>query len=226
MKILSMTKTLVFVFIVCTRYNEAIVKKYFQPVWLAGAFLIIGILILFGFYTFFGKPGIFVNTNSANVIKELKELNRLETASFTIEKIIEAGTEPGNVFQNLLYGDRILLIANGEIIAGFDLSQMSENDIDITGKTLTLTLPAPTIFIATLNNEKTRVYDRRQGLLSSGNKDLESQARLAAEESIREAACEGNILDEAAENARKQLTALFKTLGFTTVIIEIPQGSC
>lgn len=172
------------------------------------------------------KPGVTINANSASVIKELKALNRLETASFTIEKIIEGGVEEGNIFQDVLYGDRILLIAHGEVIAGFDLSGISDKDIDVTGSTLRLILPAPQILTATLSNEKTRVYDRRQGLLSRGNKDLESQARLAAEGAIRSAACEGKILEEASANAKKQLESLYKAFGYTTVIIEIPVGQC
>jgi hypothetical protein len=55
---------------------------------------------------------------------------------------------------------------------------------------------------------------------------LESVARLSAENSIRTAACEGGILQSAATNARNQLTALIKAFGYTTVVIDIPQGHC
>lgn len=164
-------------------------------------------------------------TSSRTVIKELRSLNRLETASFTIEKVIDAGTN-GNQFQQFLFGDRILLIAHGEVIAGFDLSKLSDDDIQVNGKVLRLTLPAPQILSARLDSEETRVYDRRQGVLSKGDKDLESEARSRAEMIIRQAACQGKILNEATKNAQMQLTALFKTLGFETVILDIPQGGC
>jgi hypothetical protein len=170
--------------------------------------------------------GITVNTSSPAIVKQIKSLNRLETASFTIEKIIDAGTNSNNAFTDFLYGDRILLIAHGEVIAGIDLSAVSEKDIVVEGSSITLTLPQPQILTTTIDNSKTRVYDRKQGLLTKGNKDLESEARKAAEQSIRQAACEGKILDTATENARKQLTTLLKGLGFTTIGIEIPQGSC
>lgn len=164
-------------------------------------------------------------SSSQTVIKELRELNRLETAAYTIEKVIDAGTQ-GNQLQQLLFGDRILLIAHGEVIAGFDLANLSEDAIRLDGTTLRLTLPAPQILSATLDSEQTRVYDRQQGVLTKGNKDLESEARKEAESIIRQAACQGNILNEASKNGRTQLTALFKALGFTTVIITIPQTSC
>ncbi|HSW87705.1 MAG TPA: DUF4230 domain-containing protein [Candidatus Saccharimonadales bacterium] len=172
------------------------------------------------------NAGTQINTNQTAVIKEMRNLQRLETASFTIEKVIDGGTTGNNVFTQFLFGDKILLIAHGQVIAGFDLSQISENDIKVDGKNLTITLPQPQILTTTLDNTQTRVYDRQKGLLAPEDKDLESKAREAAEKSIQEAACKGGILQQAADNARKQLTALFSSLGFSSVTIEIPNGSC
>lgn len=189
--------------------------------------LILGIVLVVGFkfitntqngkYTF--------TSNSQTVIKELRALHRLETASFTIEKVIDAGTN-GNQFQQFLFGDRILLIAHGEVIAGFDLAKLDEKAISVEGTTLRMTLPPPQILSSALDTNETRVYDRRQGLLSQGDKDLESAARTEAETIITKAACTGGILTEASKNGRSQLTTLFKALGFQTVIIEIPSASC
>ncbi len=165
------------------------------------------------------------NSSSQTVIKELRALNRLETASFTIEKVIDAGTQ-GNAFSQLLFGDRILLIAHGEVIAGFDLSSLDEDAIDVDNTTLRLTLPPPLILSSALDSELTRVYDRQQGYLTRGDKDLESEARAEAEAIITEAACTGGILTEAEKNGRSQLTTLFKALGFTDVVLTIPQGRC
>lgn len=167
-----------------------------------------------------------INTDRAAVIKEIRSLQRLETASFTIEKIIDGGTTGNNIFQQFLFGDKILLIAHGQVIAGFDLSQISDSDIAIEGTVLRLTLPKPQILIATLDNTQTKVYDRQKGILNPGEKDLESNARKAAEDSIRQAACDGGILTQATDNARKQLTAFFSALGFTEISIDIPQGDC
>lgn len=192
---------------------------------LTGTIILVVILGLLSIRDFFTEDKFNINTSSKTVIKELRELNRLETASFTIEKVIDAGTN-GNRFQQILFGDRILLIAHGEVIAGFDLSKLENDDVKVDGSTLRLTLPAPEILTTRLDNEETRVYDRTQGLLTHGNDKLESQARVAAEQAIKEAACSGKILAEASKNARNQLTTLFKTLGFTTVIIEVPKASC
>jgi hypothetical protein len=185
--------------------------------------IILGIISFARFFT--KQPEYVFTTNSRTVIKQLQSLSRLETAQYTIEKVIDAG-KSGNQFQQLLFGDKILLIAQGEVIAGFDFAKLTENDIVIEGTTLRLELPGPQILVTKLNNDQTRVYDRRLGLLSKGDKDLESKAREKAEALITQGACDGHILDTASTNARAQLTTLFKSLGFTTVIITIPQATC
>ncbi len=173
----------------------------------------------------FEKPDNKVNLTSATVILEIKKLGNLETASYTIEKIVEAGQD-GNPFQDLLFGDRILLIAHGKVIAGVDMSQITEDQVIVDNETITITLPPPIILSSSLDNSKTRVYDRTKGYLNTGDKNLESEARLAAEQSITQGACEAGILQEARENAFEQVEQLFKFAGFTTVNINMPEGSC
>ncbi len=195
-------------------------------------FLVLILLLMFvaGFYIYAFRQNptqekYNINTDSTAIVLKLQSLDRFETASFTIEKVIDAGTSSSDL-KEFFFGDRLLLIAHGEVIAGFDLSTLSKDDIVVESKNVTITLPKPLILLSKLDNDKTRVYDRRQGLLTKGDKDLESEARLAAEESILEAACSGGVLDEASKNGRTQLTALLKALGFTTVVINIPLGEC
>ena len=171
------------------------------------------------------NPGVKIDLSRDSVINKIEKLGNLETSSFSIEKVIEAGQQ-GNVFQNLLYGDKILLIAHGKVIAGVDLSSISSQDVNIQGKELTINLPATKILSSTLDNSKTTVYDRTQGLLTHGNKDLESEARVAAEKSITKAACDSGILQDAKNNAIERIRQLFEFAGFTTVKVNIQAGSC
>lgn len=199
------------------------VKKI--SLFLLSASLFFIVLLAGWFLVFKNQTDTNINTSRTAVIKEIRNLQRIETASFTIEKIIDGGTN-GNVFQQLLFGDKILLIAHGQVIAGFDLSQISEKDMVIEGKSIRITLPKPQVLITTLDNTQTRVYDRTRGILNPGDNNLESKAREAAQNSIQEAACEGDILKQASDNARKQLTAFLSALGFTQISIDIPESSC
>lgn len=189
--------------------------------------LIILLAVIFAAFVFFRfwSGGIFINTNQSAVVKQMQSLSRFETASFTVEKIIDAGTQ-GNSLQQFLFGDRLLLIAQGQVIAGFDLSLLRPNDVLVKGKSVTLSLPAPKILATNLDNSQTRVYDRQTGLFSRGQKDLESKARVAAQEQIQKAACSAGILSQAAQNGRKQISSLLYALGFTNAVVNIPAGKC
>ncbi len=65
-----------------------------------GVFLFLALLILVGGYYLvstvknpLSQPSVSVDTSRASVIQEMKELQRLETAQYPIDKIIEAKTE-------------------------------------------------------------------------------------------------------------------------------------
>jgi hypothetical protein len=183
---------------------------------------IVGGLLLFQKFT---NGRILINRSHTAVVTQIQQLNKLETSVFTIEKIIDAQTS-GNVFQRLLFGDKILLIAHGKVVAGVDLSKLTEDQVHISGQSVSLTLPASEIFNSDLDENKTEVYDRTLGILTKGNKDLESQARQAAEEEIRRAACESGILTEAAASAEQQLTTLLQALNFTEIEVIAEAGRC
>lgn len=168
-----------------------------------------------------------INIDRPAVIRQIKALNRLETSSASIEKVIEAGQE-GNPLYNLLVGDRILLIAHGQVIAGFDLSLLRDEDIMLSsdGETATITLPPAQILVNQLDSAKTRVYSRERGVLTKGNIDLESEARRVAEQEILRAACEDGILDRATQEGQRDMEGLVQALGFRQVTVNAKAGPC
>src|SRR5690606_5109994 len=109
------------------------------------------------------------------IVKELREVSRLETAVFTTEQIIDARQTDNSVWRDFLFGDRILLIAHGTIVAGIDLQKLEEDDIRVEDGAVFLTLPPAEIFSSTLDEDKTRVYDRTTGLLNPGDINLETE---------------------------------------------------
>ncbi len=148
------------------------------------------------------------------IVREVRDLSRLETAAFTIEKVITA--ESGEGALGFLFRDRMLLVAQGQVIAGIDLSRMTENDIKVAGDAVFVTMPAAEIFVATLNNENTYVYDRQTAVLGQ-QVDLETLARQEAESAILQAAIEDGILSMAQDNGEQYMVGLLKALGFSEV---------
>lgn len=150
------------------------------------------------------------------IIHEIRTLARLETIKFSVEKIITAETRQG-AFEWLV-GDRLIFVAHGEVIAGIDLNKLQPQDLEVKDGVLYVTLPEPEVFVTVLDNEQSYVYDRETGLFSSGEVDLETEARRAAEREIREAALKDDILVLAGQNGEYFLDRLFRDLGFPEVI--------
>nr|PZN31820.1 MAG: DUF4230 domain-containing protein [Chloroflexota bacterium] len=164
-------------------------------------------------------------------IQQIRSLNRLETQQFSIERVVEARVERGNFLDNFL-GERLLLIASGDVVAGVDLSKLRESDVQISedGEHITLRLPPSEIFSARLNNERTTVYDRQTGIVTQimggQDKTLETQARQEAEKQILDAACENNVMQRAADDAKRSMEAFLRLLDFESVEVIAEAGTC
>ena len=154
------------------------------------------------------------------IIHEVRALARLETIQYSVEKVITSEVNQG-IF-GPLFGDKLLFVAHGIVIAGVDLEKLNPEDLWLENGALYVRLPQAEIFVATLDNEKSYVYDRRTGLLSGRNIDLETASRQAAEEKIREAATGDGILDLAQQNAETYLGKFFEALGYQEVIFVAP----
>ena len=154
------------------------------------------------------------------IIHEVRSLARLETIQYSVEKVITG--DSGQSILKPLFGDRMLFVAHGTVIAGVDLNKLMPSDLEMKDGILSIRLPEAEIFSASLNNEKSYVYDRQTGLLTRENPDLETQVRRVAEEEIFKAAMDDGILEQARINAESYLSRLLQDLGFEDVIFLPP----
>ena len=157
--------------------------------------------------------------NPTTIIREINDLQRLETASFEYEKVITAETK-----QDLLWGllgESVVFVANGKVYAGVDFAKMAEGDLQVYDPvTVYVHLPKAEIFsdIPVLDNERSYVADRDTGLFTRADPELETQVRQEAEKAIRAAADESEILERADNNARQYMIGFLSGLGFENII--------
>lgn len=166
----------------------------------------------------FINPTPTIYPDPVTVILQVRSLSRLETAQYTIEKVVTAETGQGALAP--LFGDRLLFVAHGNVIAGVDMSQITEHDVTVSSDgAVTIILPAAEVFIATLDNDKSYVYNRQTGVFTHGDVNLETQARQVAEQEIEKGALEDGILKLAQTNADNFIEKFLTTLGFKSVQI-------
>ncbi len=154
-----------------------------------------------------------VDTSRPTVVRQIQQLQRLETVVFSMDKIVSGGWE-SRYLPMFLAGERLLLVVDGEVTAGVDLGHLAAADIIISGKTIRMKIPEPEIFSARVDNERTRVYSRETGVFTRVDPNLETDIRREAERQVRQAALDNGILRAAAANARATMTSFVRGLGF------------
>jgi hypothetical protein len=154
------------------------------------------------------------------IILAMRDLSRLESASFHMEKVIELTDEQSRLFGLVQARDQILLVAVGDVVAGVDMAKLGDSDVvvDSTGG-VRVVLPAPEVLSATIDEALTHVYGRSTDLLATRKEELEGLARKEAQEQIEKGAREGGILDRARTSAERTVRALLVSLGFQRVVV-------
>jgi hypothetical protein len=159
-------------------------------------------------------------TTGPVVVEGIRDLDQLATVRWT-ESVIVTRESGGTELEQFLAGEKVLLVATGDVEAGVNLADLGREDVKVNGEMVTIRLPEPEILSASLDEDETRVYDRDFGLLNlRPDDDLAEQARGAAVERIEQAARDENILENAERNAEDSIRAFVTTLGFKEVRFE------
>ncbi len=151
------------------------------------------------------------------LVTQVRELNRLETASMHVLHIGRI-TQSYQLLPDAFAGDEITFLAEGDVIAGIDLSRLEKGDVwRSPDGTINLRLPRAQILVTRVDNEKSRVLTRKTGALRRADVDLETRARQNAEINIRAKALHEGVLVTAAAAGEKKMSEFLHTLGFERV---------
>ena len=162
-----------------------------------------------------------------DVLVAVRDLARLESASFHMERVIDLSDKQSKVWGLISTEDAILLVAVAEVTAGIDLQKLTAADVtvDPARRTARIELPPPEVLHAALDNDKTYVHSRKTGTLADRRENLESRARKEAEHTLIESARQAGLLTRAADNARRTVEALVHSLGYDKVEVSVRPAS-
>ncbi len=158
------------------------------------------------------------------VVLGIRRLNQLTTVEYTAQVLVTE-EENAEIFQQplpeFLTGEQLLLVAVGEVQAGVDLDTLGPEDVRVVGETITIDLPDAQILGFSLDEGKTRLYDRDRGLFKiRGNDELIEEARRKAEDRGVETARENDILEKAQDNAEVSIRTLMTSSGYERVVFQ------
>ncbi|MDH3499149.1 MAG: DUF4230 domain-containing protein [Acidimicrobiia bacterium] len=156
------------------------------------------------------------------VVDSIQALADLTTVEYVEYTTISKGTDGS--WLDWARGDSIEMLAIAEIGAGVDLAELDAGSfsVDTQNGIVTFQLPGAEIHYSALDNDATRVYDRKTGLFTHGDPQLETEARQAAEDALLQKALDEGILEDAEANATKLLTELLESLGYQEVVVVPP----
>ncbi|MBQ3751485.1 MAG: DUF4230 domain-containing protein [Bacteroidales bacterium] len=162
---------------------------------------------------------------TANVVTEIRKIAQFTSACYYEDVILKdkkanesLGGKVVNSFSKKdkpILEDEIVIVASGNVRAGFDLSKLSEKDIVIRDSVLEVTLPKAEIFEVIVNPSGFDVY------IEDGTWSHEQVTKVEnkAMNKIRKDAISDGLLEKATELGVTKLTELFKTFGYKEVVI-------
>lgn len=187
-----------------------------------------------------GAQSISTTPDKQVIITQVKSLNRIETISEDVQREFDLNLDFGELE---VFGVKIenkkdqRFQVSGKVIAGIDTSKITDADVEILGKNLTIKLPAPEIFstelsadkLAILNNSSTLLY-KIQNFDSEKNRQadekIKKEALSQAQKYLADGACENGILIKANENAIKVVQELYARAGFTVTVLVQETQDC
>lgn len=153
--------------------------------------------------------------DSPAIVTEITRLNQLVTIKYSIQRVVGM-REPKVPFGE----ESILLMVQGEALAGIDLSKLKPGDVAYNGPhSVVITLPRARLINVFLDEKQTKVWDRQITWWTPWippDPDLEHKARMQALDDVRNAALQMGILNQAQTSAESSIRDLLAALQLST----------
>lgn len=156
-------------------------------------------------------------------IQGIKAQAKLSTVEVnTVAEIYRENVPEGWLDSVLGTKERLLILAYGQVQAGFDLEKLSVENLWVEGQRVRLVLPAPEILSSSIDFERTHiVYYENNLLLEKNNPNLQGEALEAAQQAIEQAAVEQGALTKANQYGKVYYENFLRSLGFTEVEVVV-----
>ena len=93
------------------------------------------------------------------MVEGIQRLDHLATVRFN-ESVVVTKESGGEGIRALLTGEKVILVAEGGVEAGIDLSTLDRSDVRVSGKSVSINLPEPRILSASLDERDARLRSR------------------------------------------------------------------
>ena len=152
-------------------------------------------------------------------LEQVKDISELNTVEMYFNEIIDfKNAKLFNNFQIPFTEKSFIFTVKSKVKAGVDLSSIDEGDIAISGKSLLIQLPNPTITSKEMLSYK--VYDEKNGLFNEVTTEDTLKALELFEKDMEEQALSSGIIEKSKENTEHIIRNLFLSYGFESIELE------
>ena len=151
------------------------------------------------------------------IIQQVKNIAQMFTQTFYDEYVYDTGVMRTPL---LNVNKRLIFIAKGEVISGFDLTELNENSIIRRDKSIVVKLPPARVLDVVINPSGFETFIEEGEITFEESKKFHEDARRIFERNARDK----GILKNSADQGRQMLEKFFRLLGFETVDIIIPEN--
>lgn len=157
--------------------------------------------------------------SASGVLEQVKDISELNTVEMYFNEIIDfKNAKLFNHFQIPFTEKSFIFTVKSKVKAGVDLSGIDEGDIAISGKSLLIQLPNPTITSKEILSYK--VYDEKNGLFNEVTTEDTLKALELFEKDMEEQALSSGIIEKSKENTEHIIRNLFLSYGFESIEIK------
>lgn len=153
-------------------------------------------------------------------VQELQELEELSTVEYTVTKVVKA-TDNQDI--RALFGSRkIVFNTTSTVKAGFDLSELKEDDIvcDPRRRSIVLTLPQPKLLSLRMDPGSIKlVYENSTGLRGDFTAEERTALQVQGEKEIRQRVLELGLMDDARQLGRAFFEDFLHQCGYEKVTV-------
>jgi Protein of unknown function (DUF4230) len=144
------------------------------------------------------------------VVEQTRAVARLVSSETSVRDVV--------IYQNRRLGStkRSLVVVTGKVLAGLDLDEGSQVDIDHPTRRVSITLPPAKVLGVEITQMRT--YDERHGLWNPFRPEDRDTIYQLARDQLIAAAGELGVTAHAEESARRLLGALINPEGYTVAV--------
>jgi hypothetical protein len=154
-------------------------------------------------------------------ITDIRAAAELTTVEYRAVAEIQDERVPDDFRQYLGVKEEILLLAYGDVKAGFDLNRLSKDDLWTDGTRVQLHLPAPEILSISIDHQRSHVVFHQRSLLMSQDINWQGEMFKTAQDAIRQEAIQAGVLEDAARYGQLYFENFLRSLGFTEVQVVV-----